>query len=82
MADFSDWSGQVRSAHIKLAHQVYTSDASSDGLLFLLIAVDFSLSWVLRTVRCVGPGYRMRWCFVSVRTTLATDWTGRMREVI
>ncbi|KOS56685.1 HEPN domain-containing protein [Rhodococcus rhodochrous] len=50
VADFSDWPGQVCSARNQLAHQAYTSDASSDGLLLLLIAVDYSLSWVLRTV--------------------------------
>ncbi|MEU5844508.1 HEPN domain-containing protein [Rhodococcus sp. NPDC047139] len=50
VADFSDWPVQVCSARNQLAHQAYTSDASSDGLLLLLIAVDYSLSWVLRTV--------------------------------
>ena len=50
VADFSDWPSQVCSARNQLAHQAYTADASSDGLLLLLIAVDYSLSWVLRTV--------------------------------
>ncbi|WP_301851070.1 HEPN domain-containing protein [Rhodococcus pyridinivorans] len=50
VADFSDWPAQVCSARNQLAHQAYTSDAMSDGLLLLLIAVDYSLSWVLRTV--------------------------------
>lgn len=50
VADFSDWPAQVCSARNQLAHQAYTSDASSDGLLLLLIAVDYSLSWVLWTV--------------------------------
>ncbi|WP_374068745.1 HEPN domain-containing protein [Rhodococcus sp. CX] len=66
VSDFSDWPSQVCSARNQLAHQAYTPEASSDGLLLLLIAVDYSLSWVLRTVllrRAGIPDEVVRRCY-------------------
>jgi hypothetical protein len=59
--NFSDWAGAVKHARNVLAHEgIETNSESADQFVDLLIALSYSIAWVLRTVLLKRGGLR---CF-------------------
>jgi hypothetical protein len=57
--NFSDWPAAVTYARHILAHEgAETSSGSADQFLDLLIALSYSIAWVLRTVLLKQAGIR------------------------
>jgi len=56
--NFNDWPGAVKHARNVLAHEgTETSNESADQFVDLLIALSYSIAWVLRTVLLKQAGF-------------------------